>query len=101
MRTLWIDENFRVHPESGEGLTEISTDVFDDMPLTVAACYLYVPADQSYRKPNGIVVHGEFIQPAVSEEELTAAQRKFEQEQVEEYNALVAELSEVYEDADE
>lgn len=86
--TLWIDDNFRAHTESGAGRTEITTDIFDDMPPVVAKCYIYVPAGQSYTKPNGNTVVGEFVQLAVPEKELDDTQRAYEREQ---YQTLAAE----------
>ena len=91
MKMLYIDSDFKVHTENADGRTAIETDAFDDMPKQVAECYIFVPRGESYTKPNGETVHGEFIQPFVTEKELDNAQRKYEQQLLAEYEAALAE----------
>jgi hypothetical protein len=78
MKTLYIGSDFKVYTENADGRTAIETDAFDGMPKQVIECYIFVPAGQSYTKSNGETVHGEFIQPFVTEKELDNAQREYE-----------------------
>ena len=80
MKTLYIDSDFKVHTENADGRTAIETDAFDGMAKQVVECYIFVPVGQSYTKPNGETVHGEFIQPFVTEKELDNAQREYERQ---------------------
>lgn len=92
MRKLYIDSDFKLHTTNAEGRTSIETDAFDGMSDFIIECYIFIPKGKSYTKPNGIKVHGEFIQPFVSEKELDAAQREFERAQLAEYKKELAEL---------
>lgn len=82
---------------SGEGLTPIETDAFDDKCNIYIQGYRFIPAGQTWARADGVVFTGEMIAPWKPWAELDAAQREFEREQ---YNALLSELSEVYDDAD-
>ena len=97
MKTIYIDSNFKCHTASGEGLTAIETDAFDDKCDTYIEGYRYIPADQTWTRSDGVTFTGEMIAPWKPWAELDAAQREYEREQ---YNALLSKLSEVYENAD-
>lgn len=90
--TFYIDAEFKVHTENADGRTAVETDVFDGMPPQVIECYIFVPFGQSYTKANGETVHGEFVQPFVTEDELDAAQREYEKERLAEYENIINEL---------
>lgn len=102
MRALYIDYDFKVHTTDAEGLTAIETDAFDGMPDKVTECYRFVPAGSSYTKHGGVTVHGVFIQPFVTENELDAAQREYERELLAtlqaENDALVADMAQMVEE---
>lgn len=84
MRTLYVDYDFKVYTTNAEGRMAIETDVFDGISDYVVECYRFVPSGSSYTKPNGLTVHGEFIQPFVTENELYIAQREYEQKRISE-----------------
>lgn len=86
MKTIYIDSNFRCHIVNDGTMTLVETDVFDAMPNPVIECYRFVPNGHSHTKPNGVTVRGEFIQPFVTEKELDAAQREYEQQLLTEYS---------------
>lgn len=87
---IWIDAEYKVHPEPGPGLEEMSTDIFEGMAPPVARLHIYVPAGREYTKPDGETVHGEFAQSYATVQELDTAQREYEREQ---YQALTAQLA--------
>lgn len=97
MKTIYIDSEFKCHVTSGEGLTPIETDAFDDKCDAYIEGYRFIPAGQTWTRADGMVFTGEMIAPWKSWAELDAAQREYEREQ---YTALLSKLSEVYENAD-
>ena len=94
---IYIDSEFKCHVTSGEGLTPIETDAFDDKCDAYIEGYRSIPAGQTWTRADGMVFTGEMIAPWKSWAELDAAQREYEREQ---YTALLSKLSEVYENAD-
>lgn len=97
MKTIYIDSEFKCHVTSGEGLTLVETDAFDNKCNTYIEGYRFIPAGQTWTRADGMVFTGEMIAPWKLWDELDAAQREYEREQ---YTALLSKLSEVYEDAD-
>nr|DAP53350.1 MAG TPA: hypothetical protein [Caudoviricetes sp.] len=97
MKTIYIDSEFKCHVTSGEGLTPIETDAFDDKCNDYIAGYRFIPAGQTWTRADGVIFAGEMIAPWKPWDELDAAQREYEREQ---YTALLSKLSEVYENAD-
>ena len=82
MREVYIDSEFKVHTTNANGRTAIETDAFDGMSDVIMECHIFVPHGVSYKKTNGITVHGEFIQPFVTEKEMDAAQREYEKQKL-------------------
>ena len=97
MKTIYIDSEFKCHVTSGEDLTPIETDAFDDKCDVYIEGYRFIPAGQTWTRADGVVFTGEMIAPWKPWAELDAAQREYEREQ---YAALLSKLSEVYENAD-
>lgn len=97
MKTIYIDSEFKCHVTSGEDLTPIETDAFDDKCNIYIQGYRFIPAGQTWTRADGVVFTGEMIAPWKPWAELDAAQREYEREQ---YTALLSKLSEVYENAD-
>lgn len=97
MKTIYIDSEFKCHVTSGEGLTSIETDAFDDKCNIYIQGYRFIPAGQTWTRADGVIFSGEMIAPWKPWDELDAAQREYEREQ---YTALLSKLSEVYENAD-
>lgn len=62
MRTIYIDGNFICHADYADGRAAVETDALDNVCDAALVCYIYVPVDESYTKPNGNTVKGEFIQ---------------------------------------
>lgn len=95
--TIYIDSDFKCHTVAGDGLTAMETTAFDGKCTAYIEGYRYVPNGQMWTREDGIVFHGEMVTPWKPWEELDAVQREYEREQ---YNSLLAQLSEVYEDAE-
>jgi len=85
MRTVYIDSDYKCHPEGGEGLTAVETDFFDGKCDTVVKGYRFVPAGESWTREDGTVFSGEMIAPWGRYPEMEAAQREYERQLLSEY----------------
>lgn len=95
--TIYIDTDYKCHVSPAEGLTPIETDAFDGKCSAYIEGYRLVPSGQTWTRSDGVEFQGEMIAPWKPWNELEEAQREWEREQ---YNNLINQLSEVYEDAD-
>lgn len=89
--TIYIDADYRCHTTPGDGLTSVETDYFDGKCQAYIDGYRYVPAGASWTRPDGVVFSGEMVSPWKPWRELDAAQRAYEQEQLENLSAQNAE----------
>lgn len=90
--TIYIDSDYKCHIATADGLTAVETDVFDGMCAAYIEGYRFVPAGQTWTRPDGVVFQGEMVSPWKSWRELDAAQRAYELEQLESLSAQNAEL---------
>lgn len=97
MKTIYIDSDFKCHVSAGDGLTAVETDAFDGKYASYIEGYRFVPAGSTWMREDGVEFPGEMISPWKDWQELDDAQREYEQEQ---YQTLIKQLSEVYEDAE-
>lgn len=95
--TIYIDKEFKCHVSPGEGLDPAETDLFDGMCAKYIEGYRYIPTGESWTREDGEVFNGEMLAPWKPWDELDEAQREYERER---YEALINQLSEVYENAD-
>ena len=89
---IYIDSDFKCHAATADGLTAVETDVFDGMCAAYIEGYRFVPAGLAWTRPDGVVFSGEMVSPWKQWRELDAAQRAYEQEQLESLSAQNAEL---------
>lgn len=95
MKTIYIGSEFKCYVTSDEGRAQVETDAFDGKCDAYIEGYRFIPAGQTWIRSDGVVFTGEMLAPWKPWAELDAAQREYEREQ---YNALLSQLSEVYED---
>ena len=89
--TIYIDNDYRCHISNPDGtLTAVETDAFDGKCPAYIEGYRYIPAGESWTRPDGVVFGGEMIAPWRDWRTLDAAQRDYEREQ---YAAMSAELA--------
>ena len=89
--TIYIDNDYRCHISNPDGtLTAVETDAFDGKCPAYIEGYRYIPAGESWTRPDGVVFGGEMIAPWRDWRTLDAAQRDNEREQ---YAAMSAELA--------
>lgn len=59
--TVYLDDDFRCHVETAEGLTPYDTDFFDDKDPSVIPLYRVIPLGSSWARSDGVVFYGEMI----------------------------------------
>ncbi len=94
---IYIDSDYKCHTVAGDGLTAVETAAFDGKCAAYIEGYRFVPDGSTWAREDGTVFAGEMVSPWKPWDELDAVQREYEREQ---YNSLLAQLSEVYEDAE-
>lgn len=97
--TIYVDSDYRCHIATADGLTAVETDYFDGKCPAYIEGYRFVPAGQTWTRPDGVVFQGEMVSPWKPWRELDSAQRAYEQEQLEslsaqntEYEAALSEI---------
>ena len=89
--TIYIDNDYRCHISNPDGtLTAVETDAFDGKCPAYIEGYRYIPAGESWTRPDGVTFAGEMIAPWRDWRTLDVAQRDYEREQ---YAAMAAELA--------
>ena len=80
-------------------MTAVETDYFDGKCPAYIEGYRFVPEGETWVRADGVVFQGEMVSPWKPWQELDAAQRAYEQEQLEslsaqnaEYEAALAEI---------
>lgn len=89
--TIYLDNDYRCHVATADGLTAVDTDYFDGMCAAYIEGYRFVPAGQTWTRPDGVIFQGEMVSPWKPWRELDSAQRAYEQEQLESLSAQNAE----------
>ena len=70
-------------------MTEVQTDVFDGKCDALIEGYRFVPVGKSWTREDGMVFTGEMVSPWKPFEELDAAQRQYEREQLADMKAAL------------
>lgn len=97
--TIYVDSDYKCHTTTADGLTAVETDYFNGKCAAYIEGYRFVPAGQTWTRSDGVIFQGEMVSPWKPWRELDAAQRAYEQEQLEslraknaEYEAALAEI---------
>lgn len=62
MKTIYLDSNFMCHIMNDGTMTEVQTEVFDYLCNNAIELMRFVPEGEMWTRPDGRVIHGEFIQ---------------------------------------
>lgn len=81
---IYIDNDYKCHITSGNGLSAVETDFFDDMCNEYIEGYRYIPGNKSWTRPDGVIFHGEMAFPWKPWSDLDSYQRIYEKEQLQE-----------------
>ena len=88
---IYIDSDYKCHTTNPDGLyPAVETDFFAGKCDTYIEGYRFIPAGESWTRPDGVIFAGEMIAPWKPWEELDAAQRAYERER---FAAIAAELA--------
>lgn len=87
---IYLDSDYRCHTAPGPGLVPAETTAFDGKCSRYIQGYRFVPAGQSWTRPDGVIFHGEMISPAEDSRILEAAQGAYEEAQAKSADALAA-----------
>ena len=80
MKTVYIDVNFMCHTTNSGTMTEVQTEAFDDLCNNAIELMRFVPEGATWTRPDGRVIHGEFIQ-ATDSARINAYQRQWMEDQ--------------------
>ena len=81
MRTIYIDSNFMCHTTNDGTMVEVQTGALDDFCNNAIEVVRFIPQGQECIRPDGRVLHGEFIQ-ITDTNRFNAYQRQYIEDQV-------------------
>lgn len=73
-------------------MTAVETDVFDGKCNAYIEGYRFVPAGETWTRDDGVFFSGEMIAPWKPWNELDAAQREYERQQIAQYESALTEI---------
>ena len=73
-------------------MTAVDTDAFDGKCAEYIEGYRFVPAGQAWTRDDGVEFAGEMISPWQPWEQLDAAQREYERQQLAQYESALSEI---------
>ena len=82
MRTVYIDSEFKCHPVNDGTRKAAESDFFEGKCDAFIEGYRFIPEEESWTREDGEVFRGEMIAPWKDFNELDAAQREYEREQL-------------------
>lgn len=92
MRTIYIDSEFKCHLTGDGAALAVETAAFDGKCDTFVEGYRFIPAEESWTRPDGTVFRGEMAAPWKDFGALDAAQREYERQLLAECNSALAEI---------
>ena len=91
--TIYIDSDYKCHTTNPDAsFREVETNFFDGKCQAYIEGYRFVPAGESWTRPDGVVFRGEMITPWKDWRELDAAHRDYEREQLAAYEQALSEI---------
>lgn len=81
-KIIYIDSDFKCHTLNDGTKREVETDFFDGKCATFIEGYRFIPSGESWTREDGEVFKGEMITPWKNYDELDAAQRAYERQQL-------------------
>lgn len=90
--TIYIDNDFKCHVIDDGMMTAVETDAFGGKCAAYIEGYRFVPAGETWTREDGAEFSGEMIAPWKDYNELDAAQREYEREQLAQYESALSEI---------
>lgn len=91
MKIIYIDSDFKCRASDDGTMTAVKTAAFDGKCNAYIEGYRFIPSGQTWTRADGVVFTGEMIAPWKPWDELDAAQREYEREQLDELDAAYQE----------
>ena len=93
---IYIDADIKCHISPADGLTAIETDFFDGKCRQYIEGYRFVPFEQSWKREDGQVFHGEMVAPWRDYSILSEFQEVAQEEKAKATEEIAAIVEEVY-----
>lgn len=90
--TIYIDSDYKCYTSAAEGRRAVETDFFDDKCDEWIESYRFVPAGETWVKPNGEMFRGEMASPWKDLGKAYAAQTAYVTAQNTQYEAALTEI---------
>ena len=90
--TIYIDTDFKCHITDDGTMTAVDTDAFDGKCTAYIEGYRFVPSGETWMREDGVEFSGEMIAPWKDYNELDAAQREYERQQLAQYESALSEI---------
>ena len=90
--TIYIDSDYKCHVSAAEGRRAIETGFFDGKCEEWIESFRFVPAGETWVKPNGEMFRGEMVSPWKDLGEAYAAQAAYVTAQNAQYEATLSEI---------
>jgi len=90
--TIYIDTDYKCYTAPGEGLRAVETEAFAGKCPVYIEGYRFITEGETWVRADGVQFSGEMAAPWKPWRELDAAQRAYEQEQLESLSAQNADL---------
>lgn len=95
--TIYIDNDYKCHVADNGTMTAVETDAFDGKCVTYIEGYRFVPSGKTWTRDDGVQFSGEMIAPWKDYNELDAAQREYERQQLTQYEAALSAIEQALE----
>ena len=90
--TIYIDSDYKCYVSAVEGRRAVETDFFDGKCAEWIESYRFVPAGETWVKPNGEMFRGEMVSPWKDLGNAYAAQAAYVTAQNAQYEAALTEI---------
>lgn len=90
--TIYIDSDYKCYTADADGRRAIETDAFDGKCEEWIESFRYVPAGETWVKPNGEMFRGEMVSPWKDLGEAYVAQTAYVTVQNTQYEAALTEI---------
>ena len=82
MKVIYLDFEFRCHLSIDGTMNTIETDIFDGKCDTFIEGHRFVPKGEIWTRSDGEIFNGPMVTPWKNNDDLDAAQRKYERERL-------------------
>lgn len=93
---IYLDNDFRCHLKNDGMMRAVETDVFTGKCQTFIEGYRFVPAGETWARPDGVVFAGEMVAPAEDYAGLMKTQAQHEADEEAHLAELGALIEEIY-----